>query len=233
MVRFLLGANIPLRKVPAAPSARRLPSYLGIVKQLQIEGNEYISGTLTAREMGLESIQVWKDLAITGVSGKPRLEVSRGGPYQRHGAVPGLVRTAGRSAGGGGEPGKGPLGIPGISVPRPPLCGRLWYGSPNNRRGGPRNHRPAPGGYGGGDSRREREDCGFNGPPGDRGHPGKGGNRGDLEFYQRKTKDAGSRGGPKGGPLLRLRRVQRDDKDREPGPAKSRPLPSPFPAWRR
>jgi redox-sensing transcriptional repressor len=61
------------RKVPAAPSVRRLPSYLGIVKQLQTEGNEYISGTLIAREMGLESIQVRKDLSITGVSGRPRL----------------------------------------------------------------------------------------------------------------------------------------------------------------
>jgi redox-sensing transcriptional repressor len=61
------------QKVPAAPSVRRLPSYLGIVKQLRHEGNEYISGTLIAREMGLESIQVRKDLAITGITGKPRL----------------------------------------------------------------------------------------------------------------------------------------------------------------
>jgi redox-sensing transcriptional repressor len=61
------------RKIPAAPSVRRLPSYLGIVKQLQAEGKEYISGTLIAREMGLESIQVRKDLAITGITGKPRL----------------------------------------------------------------------------------------------------------------------------------------------------------------
>jgi redox-sensing transcriptional repressor len=61
------------QKVPAAPSVRRLPSYLGIVKQLRHEGNEYISGTLIAQEMGLESIQVRKDLAITGITGKPRL----------------------------------------------------------------------------------------------------------------------------------------------------------------
>jgi redox-sensing transcriptional repressor len=61
------------RKIPAAPSVRRLPSYLSIIKQLQIEGNEYISGTLIAKEMGLESIQVRKDLAITGIMGKPRL----------------------------------------------------------------------------------------------------------------------------------------------------------------
>jgi redox-sensing transcriptional repressor len=61
------------RKVPAAPSVRRLPSYLGIVKRLRAGGDEYVSGTLIAREMGLESIQVRKDLAITGIAGKPRL----------------------------------------------------------------------------------------------------------------------------------------------------------------
>jgi redox-sensing transcriptional repressor len=61
------------RKLPSAPSVRRLPSYLSIIKQLQNEGNEYISGTVVAKEMGLESVQVRKDLAITGISGKPRL----------------------------------------------------------------------------------------------------------------------------------------------------------------
>ncbi|MDR1420040.1 MAG: redox-sensing transcriptional repressor Rex [Treponema sp.] len=61
------------RKIPSAPSVRRLPSYLTIVKQLQHEGNEHVSGTLIAREMGLESIQIRKDLAITGITGKPRI----------------------------------------------------------------------------------------------------------------------------------------------------------------
>ncbi|MDR1287523.1 MAG: redox-sensing transcriptional repressor Rex [Treponema sp.] len=61
------------RKIPSAPSVRRLPSYLTIVKQLQHEGNEHISGALIAREMGLEPIQIRKDLAITGITGKPRI----------------------------------------------------------------------------------------------------------------------------------------------------------------
>jgi redox-sensing transcriptional repressor len=61
------------QKVPAAPSVKRLPSYLDIVKQLKTGENEYISGTVIAKEMGLESIQVRKDLAITGICGKPRL----------------------------------------------------------------------------------------------------------------------------------------------------------------
>jgi redox-sensing transcriptional repressor len=60
------------QKISAAPSVRRLPSYLHTVKQIGREGREYISGTLIARELGLEPIQVRKDLAITGITGKPK-----------------------------------------------------------------------------------------------------------------------------------------------------------------
>ncbi|MDR0624092.1 MAG: redox-sensing transcriptional repressor Rex [Treponema sp.] len=59
-------------KISAAPSVRRLPSYLHIIRQLQREGGEYISGTLIAQELNLEPIQVRKDLAITGITGKPK-----------------------------------------------------------------------------------------------------------------------------------------------------------------
>ncbi len=60
------------QKIPAAPSIRRLPSYLHIIKQAQAEKNEYISGTVIAQELNLEPIQVRKDLAITGIIGKPK-----------------------------------------------------------------------------------------------------------------------------------------------------------------
>jgi redox-sensing transcriptional repressor len=60
------------QKITAAPSIRRLPSYLHIIRQLQREGDEYISGTIIARELNLEPIQVRKDLAITGIIGKPK-----------------------------------------------------------------------------------------------------------------------------------------------------------------
>lgn len=60
------------QKIPAAPSIRRLPSYLHLVRQAESEGNEYISGTLIAKELHLEPIQVRKDLAITGIVGKPK-----------------------------------------------------------------------------------------------------------------------------------------------------------------
>jgi len=59
-------------KVAFAPSVRRLPSYLQIVKQAQLSGQSHISGTLIAAELELEPIQVRKDLAITGVAGKPK-----------------------------------------------------------------------------------------------------------------------------------------------------------------
>jgi redox-sensing transcriptional repressor len=60
------------QKISAAPSIRRLPSYLHIIRQLQRDGEEYISGTLIAQELNLEPIQVRKDLAITGITGRPK-----------------------------------------------------------------------------------------------------------------------------------------------------------------
>jgi redox-sensing transcriptional repressor len=60
------------QKISAAPSIRRLPSYLHIIRQLQCKSDEYISGTVIARELNLEPIQVRKDLAITGIIGKPK-----------------------------------------------------------------------------------------------------------------------------------------------------------------
>jgi redox-sensing transcriptional repressor len=60
------------RKIPAQPSVRRLPSYLYSIRQAQRNGSHYISGTSIAQELHLEPIQVRKDLAITGIIGKPK-----------------------------------------------------------------------------------------------------------------------------------------------------------------
>ena len=60
------------QKIPATPSIRRLPFYLHIIKNAQSEGSEFISGTVIAQELDLEPIQVRKDLAITGIVGKPK-----------------------------------------------------------------------------------------------------------------------------------------------------------------
>jgi redox-sensing transcriptional repressor len=59
-------------KVSFAPSVRRLPSYLHIIRQAERNHDFYISGTVIAQELNLEPIQVRKDLAITGIVGKPK-----------------------------------------------------------------------------------------------------------------------------------------------------------------
>ncbi len=60
------------QKIPAAPSIKRLPSYLHLIRQAKDEGYDFISGTLIANALHLEPIQVRKDLAITGIVGKPK-----------------------------------------------------------------------------------------------------------------------------------------------------------------
>ncbi|MDR1248101.1 MAG: redox-sensing transcriptional repressor Rex [Treponema sp.] len=60
------------QKIPASPSVRRLPLYLYTIRQAQLNGSRYISGTLIAQELRLEPIQVRKDLALTGIIGKPK-----------------------------------------------------------------------------------------------------------------------------------------------------------------
>ncbi len=52
---------------------RRLPAYLQLLRALRAEGREFVSGTVLARVHYLEPVIVRKDLAITGVMGKPRL----------------------------------------------------------------------------------------------------------------------------------------------------------------
>ncbi len=60
-------------KLSSLPTIKRLPSYLLVIEAAQKEGKEYISGTVIAEELELEAIQVRKDLALTGIVGKPRL----------------------------------------------------------------------------------------------------------------------------------------------------------------
>ncbi|MDR1985873.1 MAG: redox-sensing transcriptional repressor Rex [Treponema sp.] len=60
------------QKIAAAPSVRRLPLYLQVVRQAQREGIQYISGTFIAQELNLKPIQVRKDLGMTPIIGKPK-----------------------------------------------------------------------------------------------------------------------------------------------------------------
>lgn len=64
---------MPTTKLPSLPTIRRLPSYLHVIENSHREGLKFISGTVIAEELDLEPIQVRKDLAITGIVGKPRI----------------------------------------------------------------------------------------------------------------------------------------------------------------
>lgn len=55
------------------PCVKRMPSYLQLLRVLQAEGHEFVSGTVLASVHNLESVIVRKDLAITGIVGKPRI----------------------------------------------------------------------------------------------------------------------------------------------------------------
>lgn len=55
------------------PTIRRLPSYLNVIRRAQEKDLKVISGTVIASELELEPIQVRKDLAVTGIVGKPRV----------------------------------------------------------------------------------------------------------------------------------------------------------------
>jgi redox-sensing transcriptional repressor len=52
---------------------KRLPAYLQLLRLLQGEGQEYVSGTVLATTHNLEPVIVRKDLAATGAVGTPRL----------------------------------------------------------------------------------------------------------------------------------------------------------------
>ena len=64
---------MPSFKLSSLPTIKRLPAYLHVIEAALREGREYISGTIIAEELELEPIQVRKDLAITGIVGKPRI----------------------------------------------------------------------------------------------------------------------------------------------------------------
>jgi redox-sensing transcriptional repressor len=55
------------------PSVRRLPTYLLVLNRAEAEGLSHLSSKIIANELGLEPIQVRKDLAMTGLAGMPKV----------------------------------------------------------------------------------------------------------------------------------------------------------------
>lgn len=60
-------------KTTPLPTIRRLTRYVSIIQKLKDEKTEYISSTEVANIMGIDPIQVRKDLEFTGITGFPRL----------------------------------------------------------------------------------------------------------------------------------------------------------------
>lgn len=54
----------------SVPTVRRLPLYMAILKEIE-PASEHVSSTLISDRLGLEQIQVRKDLAGIGVTGQP------------------------------------------------------------------------------------------------------------------------------------------------------------------
>jgi redox-sensing transcriptional repressor len=55
------------------PTLRRLPKYIDLLKRLKRSDIKYISSKIIADKLNLDSIQVRKDLAITGTIGRPKM----------------------------------------------------------------------------------------------------------------------------------------------------------------
>lgn len=62
-----------VQKTGSLPTVRRLPSYLHLLRQFTNEGRDIVSSTHIAAKLKLEPIQVRKDLAVTGIVGKPKV----------------------------------------------------------------------------------------------------------------------------------------------------------------
>ena len=60
-------------KIAPLPSVRRLPAYLRLLQSLRAGGRDVVSCTHIGKELGLVSTQVRKDLAVTGIVGKPKV----------------------------------------------------------------------------------------------------------------------------------------------------------------
>jgi redox-sensing transcriptional repressor len=60
------------------PSVQRLPVYLRFLKELRNRGETLVSCTQIAEAFGQLSVQVRKDLAITGIAGRPKIGYKTG-----------------------------------------------------------------------------------------------------------------------------------------------------------
>lgn len=60
-------------RIAGLSCVKRMPAYLQLLRVLQAEGREHVSGTVLATVHNLEPVIVRKDLAMTGAVGTPRI----------------------------------------------------------------------------------------------------------------------------------------------------------------
>jgi redox-sensing transcriptional repressor len=70
---MMVNAETPDVKSAPLPSVRRLPLYLRLLKALHAQGCEVVSCTQIAGDLRTDPTQVRKDLAITGIIGRPKV----------------------------------------------------------------------------------------------------------------------------------------------------------------
>ena len=61
------------QKMGSLPTIRRLPAYLTVLRQIDLGIHDTVSSTFIADKLKIEPIQVRKDLAITGIEGRPKV----------------------------------------------------------------------------------------------------------------------------------------------------------------
>ncbi len=72
MTESQLGNESGIKRIPE-PTLRRLPAYHHFLKSLQARGREVVSCSHIGAQLRLDPTQVRKDLAATGITGRPKV----------------------------------------------------------------------------------------------------------------------------------------------------------------
>ncbi|HYG25086.1 MAG TPA: redox-sensing transcriptional repressor Rex [Verrucomicrobiae bacterium] len=73
MIKRTASGPVESAQKASVACLKRLPSYLQLLREMQKHGQEFVSGTVLSSVHSLEPVIVRKDLAITGVVGRPKL----------------------------------------------------------------------------------------------------------------------------------------------------------------
>ena len=102
---------LPSKKAPE-PSLRRLPGYCHLLKRLAQTGQEHVSCREIGRALDLDPTQVRKDLAYTGITGRPKVGYAVRDLYGQLEEFLGWRNAQDAFLIGRGQPGRGAAGLP-------------------------------------------------------------------------------------------------------------------------